>query len=71
MMVVMRLDVVFLIPFVDRWCRAVDEGLNHDRQVKHERPARAEEVSTSVCRGQLRQDGHGDRRRTHGKASSR
>jgi hypothetical protein len=44
--VMMRLwlDVVFLIPLVDWGCRAVDEGLDHDRQVEHERSSRTQQV---------------------------
>lgn len=38
------LDVVFLIPLVDWGCRAVDEGLYHDRQVEDERPSRTQQV---------------------------
>lgn len=44
MMMLLWLDVVFLIPLVDWGCGAVDQGLNHDRQVEHKRPSRTQQV---------------------------
>lgn len=41
------LDVVFLIPLVDWGCRAVDEGLYHDRQVEHECASRTQQVAVN------------------------
>ena len=47
MMLLLRLDVVFLIPLVDWGCRAVDERLDHDCQIENERPSRTQQVAVN------------------------